>query len=319
MVAYHKLLLPLVVCLVALLTAHARPTLEARKQENSYWTEDNRERFLEWRREELMKNLQEHQSWINMPEAWTCPGMNKNGPYFSAGTKSTLIQEKLREYEKLTSGDNGGNSKDIYRVTRNFQLADNSVCRAKDNYIVKLVDISSSDEGKVASCEPYALEELGIWHRTGTWHDERSRTVYGAILIKQEPGKQLRDDQLWINASPEEKQKLLKSIRKTTKKKLHTYAFKTSTNVADRIMAYDISNENVPVDFEEGQSGLEVKGVAFKSWEYSKTVTCKSKQNLKDAGFSGWFDRQFDLYWALEYEEAGIPTVVDEFKRKIGH
>ncbi|KAJ3738180.1 hypothetical protein EV360DRAFT_90732 [Lentinula raphanica] len=81
----------------------------------------------------------------------------------------------------------------------------------------------------------------------------------------------------------------------------------------------DISNENVPVDFEEGQSGLEVKGVAFKSWEYSKTVTCKSKQNLKDAGFSGWFDRQFDLYWALEYEEAGIPTVVDEFKRKIGH
>ncbi|KAJ3723679.1 hypothetical protein C8R42DRAFT_466338 [Lentinula raphanica] len=232
MVARQNLLLPLVGCLLGFdLSAHAMPTPRARPKE-PFSTEEDWHSFWNWKHDQVYQNNVKHQSWIESFQKLECPGMNQNDEYFwKKGSKEFARLPLSNPWDNIKN--NGGNNYNIYSVdAKKFTFGGKEY---KGDYLVKAVDITS-DEGKiVASCEPHAMEQLGIPHHTGILIDRANGQEVGAILMKQKPGGAVVENELWLDAGQEEQQAALASVRVKTKKQLHKYAFETKSN-EDRLL-----------------------------------------------------------------------------------
>ncbi|KAJ3975401.1 hypothetical protein EV361DRAFT_1031059 [Lentinula raphanica] len=95
----------------------------------------------------------------------------------------------------------------------------------RTRYIVKLVDITSKEGESVASCEPHALDQVNIWHRTGIRKVEGEK--FGAILMKLEAGEDISENKMWLQANRTERHTVLEAIKVKTREKVYKYAFET--------------------------------------------------------------------------------------------
>ncbi|KAJ3752573.1 hypothetical protein EV360DRAFT_75237 [Lentinula raphanica] len=317
-------LLQLIVAAVVVLTARSLPTPNPPTQQPSGsssrpnqwmkgWTDaDLTKAATLWRDDQLRQNLVDHKDWINIlsqPEG-TCPGMNQNDLYFR--------KEGISEIQKLflikDGAARGLNSEGIYNVTEEFHLpGEPKPFQGKGAYLLKKVDIKSSNKGPLASCEPYALKQFDIWHRTGIRTDP---SEFGAILLKRERGEEVAKNDLWKAGSQKQKQSVLSKVQAASAHRVYKLSFQTSTNSA-RLLPTDLNSGNHIVWItQNGKDELIAQEVNLIDFGYPGILTWKEKPSWET--FLKWFTRRFKLAWADQYYMAGDRRLQSEFLEYMG-
>ncbi|KAJ3722594.1 hypothetical protein C8R42DRAFT_667312 [Lentinula raphanica] len=276
----------------------------ALKPQEDRWTRSGI--WVYWLFIQIRENYARHESWMKR-DLDTCPGINKNDDYFVKKGDKELSHLPLVEWK--TSYHSEG----IYNITsETFSLTGDKNMHKSSDYIVKLVDVSPPD-GHFSSCEPHALQQLGIWHRTGI-RESKYGELLGAILMKRERGEMIEDNELWQKASQKEQKAVLDSIKEKARGKHHKLAFETRTNV-DHILPSDFQKANFLVHIVQGHEGIELEDVALIDLGYpGNTAKWLKHKGIDDPEYIAWFNRLFDLFWAGYYKTAGDARIYEEYQ-----
>ncbi|KAJ3834686.1 hypothetical protein F5878DRAFT_644936 [Lentinula raphanica] len=223
--------------------------------------------FKAWRRDQL-RVLDSQQDWLQLPIGGVkCRGYDENNLVFWNGISDTIHSLKLVKMQGVSPG---GFNLGVYNVTQSFSLPVDPIrYSGGGTYLVKLVDITKP----TASSEPYALQKLNIWHRTGI--QVEGDKVYGAILLKRELGTHLAEDERWKTSSLEWKKQYLSALESIMRNIVYHLFFMTPTN----------DDQLGPI----------------------------SKKTPSNAVFDTWFIRRFKLLWFRYYIQIGDHTILNEF------
>ncbi|KAJ3772953.1 hypothetical protein FB446DRAFT_734661 [Lentinula raphanica] len=302
----RQILVPLLIfgCILGFLTVQARPTPKVNPINQAY-------------KQALSDNVA-RANWINLSRdtkyRFTCAGMKRNQLYFEEEGDAEIETLPLAFWKQ-----GGENNHGIYNVTKDhFRLTgrkglyeekgdSKGAGGERTRYIVKLVDITSKEGESVASCEPHALDQVNIWHRTGIRKVEGEK--FGAILMKLETGEDISENKMWLQADRTERHTVLEAIKVKTREKVYKYAFETATNT-DHILATDFHRKNVLVQIEEIQirtfwggykhGGIKVIEVIIIDWGYPG-VPCTWTEKPTELEFNLWFNERFNLLWLKLY------------------
>ncbi|KAJ3968458.1 hypothetical protein EV361DRAFT_416575 [Lentinula raphanica] len=193
-----------------------------------------------------------------------------------------------------------------------------------NEHVLKVVDISD----KSASCEPYALEQFGVWHRTGIRHGQLpngTEVKFGGIYLRTEPGKDIRADEKWDKASSEQRLAYLKEVQREVRGIVYDHAFgskeRPNTNKA-KLVPCDFGPGNVLLETdvreetEEGKTEVVIFPLKTTLIDFGKTGLKRSSKKPAKSDFKAWFNRRFKLLWGYQYVQAGDPkSVYNEFAK----
>ncbi|KAJ3769928.1 hypothetical protein FB446DRAFT_790924 [Lentinula raphanica] len=263
--------------------------------------------FKAWRRDQL-RVLDSQQDWLQLPIGGVkCRGYDENNLVFWNGISDTIQSLKLVKMQGVSLG---GFNLGVYNVTQSFSLpGDPTRYSGGGTYLVKLVDITKP----TASCEPYALQKLNIWHRTGI--QVEGDKAYGAILLKRELGTHLAEDERWKTSSLEWKKQYLSALESIMRNIVYHLFFMTPTN-DDQLGPIDFHPGNVRV-----QTKFQIKKKKAVGIIPSKTIlfdfgwpgVYRSKKTPSNAVFDTWFIKRFKLLWFRYYIQIGDHTILNEF------
>ncbi|KAJ3758351.1 hypothetical protein EV360DRAFT_83153 [Lentinula raphanica] len=129
--------------------------------------------YEEWLYMKVQENNDNHREWLYKPEK--CPGYDQNELRFH-GKKGTSAIQKLTLGGRRDVQFPGKHSVGVFDVVEPVpkRLRDEA-----NEHVLKVVDISD----KSASCEPYALEQFGVWHRTGIRHGQLAEVGHRAARV----------------------------------------------------------------------------------------------------------------------------------------
>ncbi|KAJ3769929.1 hypothetical protein FB446DRAFT_190580 [Lentinula raphanica] len=265
------------------------------------WPEKEYRDWLNW---QVQINTYEHRDWLYRPEK--CPGYDQNELRFRTDGTSAIGKLVLAERKVELPGEHSMGVFDVKEpVPKRLRDEDKA-------HVLKVVDISD----KSASCEPYALEQFGVWHRTGIRRgkgEDGTIVDYGGIYLRTEPGKDIRENKKWAKASEKQRLAYLEEVR---------------AKVGG--IVYDLFGRStyklIPGDF--GPANVLLKTRFRKGTEQEQEIF-PSKTTLIDFGGNGilmglaqpssesvfeeWFNRRFKLLWGILYSWCGDPSILNEF------